>query len=168
MFKESVCGVISAKGRTHGGNGDARLATVPDERNHFLAEVGIENGLNVTAMEGMSGFVVEAEPVDGIDAEKFHAAGVDEIGEGAHHALAFKFPFISGAGRKAHEWRPPVPVDDDAQFDAEARGMPAMVFASHARNPCELRESSMPAEAPREQRVCTSGRQVFAGGVSIR
>jgi len=33
--------------------------------------------------------------------------------------------------------------------------MPAMVFASHARNPCELRESSMPAEAPREQRVCT-------------
>src|SRR5215467_486786 len=32
--------------------------------------------------------------------------------------------------------------------------MPAMVFASHARNPCELRESSMPVEAPREQRVC--------------
>jgi hypothetical protein len=72
-------------------------------------------------MEGMSRFVVKAEPVDGIDGEKFNAAGVDEIGEGPYHALAFKFPFISGARRKAEEWWSPVPIDDDAQFDAEAR-----------------------------------------------
>src|SRR6516162_3285058 len=41
--------------------------------------------------------------------------------------------------------------------------MPAMVFASHARNPCELRDSSMPAEAPGEQRVCTRSAPACGG-----
>src|SRR6516165_5792748 len=82
-------------------------------------------------MEGMGALVVEAEPVDGIDAIEFDAAGVDEIGECADHALPLEFPFISGACGEAQKRRSPMPVNNDAEFDAQTRRMPAMVFASH-------------------------------------
>ena len=72
--------MIRAERHAHGGNGNVRLATAPDERHNFFAEVGIENGLHVAAMKGMRGLVVEREAVDGIDAEEFYFAGVDEIG----------------------------------------------------------------------------------------
>jgi hypothetical protein len=69
-------------------------------------------------MEGMSALVVEAESVKGIDAIEFDAAGVDEIGERAHHALAFKLPFVSGTRGEAYQRRSPMTVNGDAQFDA--------------------------------------------------
>jgi len=131
MLKEDVGGVISAEGRAHRGNRDAGLAVVPDEGDDFLAQVGVENGLHVTAMEGMSALVVEAQAINGIDCEELDAARVNEIGEGANHALALEFPFIAGTGRKAHEWRSPMAVDDDTEFDAQTGRMPAMVFALH-------------------------------------
>ena len=133
MFKERVGGVIGAEGSAHGGNGDAGLAVVPDEGDDFFAEVGIEDGLDVAAVEGMRGFVVEAEAVDGVNAEEFDTAGVDEFGEGADHGLVFEFPFVTGAGGKADERLAVVAVDEDAKFEAEAGRMPTMVFAFHGR-----------------------------------
>src|SRR5215475_389958 len=67
MFEERICGMIRAEGGAHRGNRYLRLAIAPNERHDFFAEIRIENGLYVTAMEGMRAFVVKAEPVDGID-----------------------------------------------------------------------------------------------------
>jgi hypothetical protein len=80
MLEERIRGMICAEGHAHGGDGGLRLAIAPDKGDELLAKVGIENGLDVAAMKGMRGLAVEREAVDGIDAEKFNAARVDEIG----------------------------------------------------------------------------------------
>src|SRR5690349_14922093 len=77
MFEERVCSVIGAEGSAHGGDGNLRLAVVPDKGNDFFAQVRIELRLNVAAMERMSGLVVEALAVDGIDAVEFDAPCID-------------------------------------------------------------------------------------------
>ena len=82
-------------------------------------------------MKGMRAAIVEAESVNGIDAEKFEFAGLDEVGDGVDEALVLELPLVAGAGGEADERRAPVTVDDDAHVQAEARGMPAMVFAFH-------------------------------------
>src|SRR5712675_3565382 len=125
MLEERVGGVICAEGHAHGGDADLRLATAPDEGHDFFAKVGIEDGLHVAAMKRVRGLVVERKAVDGIDAEEFYFAGVDEIGEGADHALAFEFELVAGAGGETEQRRSPVTVDDHAEFDAEAWRMPA-------------------------------------------
>jgi hypothetical protein len=76
-------------------------------------------------------FVVETETVDGIYGVELDAAGINERSEGSDHALAPEFPFVTGAGGKAEQWRPPVAVHDDAEVEAETRGVPAMIFAFH-------------------------------------
>ena len=114
MTEEGVGGVIGAERRAHGGDGNARLAMIVDERNDFLGEVGIEYGLDVAAMEGMSTFVVEAESVDGIDGVELDAASVDELGESADHGLAFEFPFVASTGGEAEDGRAPMTVSDDS------------------------------------------------------
>src|ERR1700687_1737893 len=86
-------------------------------------------------MKGMRGLVVERKAVDGIDAEEFHFAGVDEVGERADHALAFEFPLVAGAGGKADERWPIMAVNHDAQFHAQTRRMPSVIFALHACEP---------------------------------
>src|ERR1700674_3783909 len=130
MFEERVGGVIRAEGSAHGGNSDAlRLAIVVDEGHDLFAEIGIEHGLDIAAMERMRGFVVEAVAVDGIDAKEFDLAAVNKIGKRADHALAFELPFVAGAGGIADERRPPMAKNGDAQLDAEPRRMPAVVFA---------------------------------------
>src|SRR6516164_4813337 len=123
--------MVGAERRTHGGNGKARLAVVPDERNDFLAQVGIENGLHVAAVKRMRCLVVEAEAVDGIDAVEFDTPGVDEIGECAYHALIFQLPFITGTGGKPEKRRTPVAVNNNAQFETETGRMPAVIFTFH-------------------------------------
>ena len=134
MFEEGVGGVIGAKRSAHGGNDDLRLAMIPNERNDLFAKVGIESRLDVAAVEGMSGFVVEAETVDGIDGIKLDTAGIDEIGEGADHALALEFEFIASTGRETEERRAPMPVGHDTKIQAEAGRVPAMVFTFHSRD----------------------------------
>src|SRR5882757_10371054 len=84
-------------------------------------------------MKGMRRLVVKALPVDGIDAIKFDASGVDEIGERADQSLAFKFPFIAGAGGKTDDGRAPMAVHDDAKFPSEAVRIPAVIIALHER-----------------------------------
>ena len=96
------------------------MAIVPDEGNDLFAKVGIEDGLDVTAVEWVRAFVVKAEAVDGIDAEDFDFATFDEIGEGADHALAFEFGFVAGAGGKAENGLAPVAVDDHAEVEPQA------------------------------------------------
>src|SRR5438477_4568773 len=105
------------------------LGNVEDEGHDLLAEVSIEYGLDVAAMKGMRAAIVEAESVNGIDAEKFEFAGLDEVGDGVDEALVLELPLVAGAGGEADERRAPVTVDDDAHVQAEARGLPAMVFA---------------------------------------
>jgi hypothetical protein len=154
MLEERVGGVIGAKGCAHGGDGDAgALAIVPDEGNDFLAKVGIEDGLHVAAVKGMGAFVIEAEAVDGIDAEEFYFAALDKISEGADHALAFELGFVASAGGKAENGLAPVAVDDHVQIEAEPGRIPAMNFAFH--RVCSSRAArgreSMPAEGRWEQ-----------------
>lgn len=153
MLEERVGGVIRAEGCAHGGNGDAgALAIVPDEGNDLFTKVGIEDGLDIAAVERMRAFVVEAEAVDGIDAENFDFAAFDEIGESADHALALKFVFVAGAGGKTENGLSPVAVNDDAQVEPEPGRMPTMIFAFHdvvlARR---AGRESMPALAGCEQ-----------------
>src|SRR5713226_3645476 len=135
MLEEGVGRVIRAERHAHGGDADLRLAIAPNERHDFFAQIRVEYGLHVAAMKGMRGLVVEREAVDGIDAEEFHFAGVDEIAERADHALAFEFPLVAGTRREAEQRRSPVAVDHDAQFDAQAWRMPAMNFALHRYEP---------------------------------
>src|SRR5690349_7011594 len=115
MLEERICGVIGAEGHPHGGNGDLGLAIVPDEGDDFFADVAVEHGLDVAAMERVRGFVVEGVAVDGVYGEEFYFAGIDKIGEGADHALALKLKFITGTGGESEKRRSPVAVDDDAQ-----------------------------------------------------
>jgi hypothetical protein len=42
-----------------------------------------------------------------------------------------ELPLVTGGGGEADEGRAPVAVDGDAHVEAQARGMPAMVFAFH-------------------------------------
>jgi hypothetical protein len=83
-------------------------------------------------MKRMSAFVIKAETVDGIDGIKLDAAGVNEMGERADHALTFELEFVPGAGGKADNGRAVMAVSDDAQFKAETRRVPTMVFALHS------------------------------------
>ena len=156
MFKERIRGVISAERSAHGGDGDLRLAVVPDKWDDFLAQVGIKNGLHVAAMKGVRASIVKAEAVDGVDGIKFDAAGVNEFGERADHALAFEFEFVAGAGGKADDGRAVMAVGDDAEFEAQASRVPAMIFAIHS---FALRRLSMPAE-----RKWRNGLRGFATG----
>ena len=97
------------------------LAIVPDKGDDFLAQIGVEHGLHVAAMKRVRALVVEAVVVDGIDGEKFDAAGVDEVGERADHALIFEFPLVAGAGGKADQRLAPVAVDHDAEYRCPSR-----------------------------------------------
>jgi hypothetical protein len=143
MLEERICSMIGAKGSAHGSDGHLGLAMIPDERNDFFAQIGIENGLHIAAMERMRCFVVKTEAIDGIDGIKFDAAGVDEFGERADHALAFQFKFVAGAGGKTNDGRAVMAIGNDAEFEAETRRVPTMIFALHS---FELRQLSMPAE----------------------
>jgi hypothetical protein len=146
-----VGGVIRAERSAHGGNGDLRLAMIPDEGNDLFAEVGIENGLDIAAVKRVSAFVVEAEAIDGVDGIELDAAGVDEIGEGANHALALEFEFIAGTGGKTEERRAPMSIGNDAKVQAEAGRVPAMVFTFHAREPFVMREEKYASGRKDEQ-----------------
>src|SRR5215813_3377545 len=103
MLEKRIGSMIRAEGRAHGRNRNLRLAIVPDEWDHFFAQIGIENGLNVTAVEGMRAFVVKAVTVDGINGIELDAAGIDKIGERADHSLPFKFPFVASAGGETED-----------------------------------------------------------------
>jgi hypothetical protein len=151
MFEKRIGGVIGTEGRTHGGDRDLGLAIIPDERNNLLAKIGIEGGLHVAAMKWMSAPVVETEAVNGIDAEQFDAAAVNKIGKRADHALAFEFPFVAGAGGEAEKRLAPMAVNHHAEFEAQARRVPAMVFTLHVWNPSKRRQSSMTADASEGQ-----------------
>src|SRR5208283_4081872 len=133
MFEQGIGGVIRAEGSAHGGNGDARLAVIPDERNDLFPKVGIENGLDIAAVKRVSVLVVKAEAIDGVDGIELDAAGIDEIGESADHALAFEFPFVASTGGKTEERRAPMAVGDNAEIETEARRVPAMVFTFHQK-----------------------------------
>ena len=43
----------------------------------------------------------------------------------------FELPLVAGAGGKADQRRSPVAVHDDAHVHAQARRMPAVIFAFH-------------------------------------
>ena len=134
MLEEGVGGVIRAERCAHSGNGDLRLAVIPDEGNDLFAEVRIENGLDVAAVKRVSAFVIKAEAVDGVEGIKLDAAGVDEIGEGANHALALEFPLVASTCGKTEERGAPMAVGDDAEIQAEPRRVPAMVFTFHQKD----------------------------------
>src|SRR5258708_12830437 len=141
MLEERVRRVICAEGHAHRGDTDLRLAIAPDKGHDFFAQVRIEDGLHIAAMKGMRGLVVEGKAVDGIDAEEFYFAGVDEIGERADHALAFELPLIAGGGGEAEQRRFPVALDDEAQFESQAWRMPPVKFPRHPTDPLALPQS---------------------------
>src|SRR5712691_622038 len=86
---------------------------------------------NLSVGKTKSYWTNNTETVDRIHAIKLELASVDKIGERANHRLAFELPFIAGAGGKADQRRAPMPVDDDAQLDAEPMRVPAVHFAFH-------------------------------------
>src|ERR1700722_566121 len=133
MLEKRVGRVIRAERRAHGRNGDSRtLAIVPNERNDFFSKVGVKNGLYVTPVKRMRAFIVKAEPVDGIDAEEFYFAAVDEIRQRADQALAFQLRLIARAGRKPENRLSPVPVDNDAHLETQPGRIPAAIFTFHS------------------------------------
>src|SRR5271156_5446669 len=98
MLEQAIRRVVRAERSSHRGNRDAgRLAIVPDEGNHFLADVGVELRLHVAAMEWMSAFVIKPRPVHRIHAKKFHAACVNQRREAADEPLALEFPLVASA-----------------------------------------------------------------------
>ena len=131
VSEKRVGSVIGTEGRSHGGDGDAGLARAPNEGDDFFAEVGVKDRLHVAAVKRVCGFVVETQTVDGIHGVELDPAGINERSKGSDHALAPEFPFVTSAGGKAEQWRSPVAVHDDAEVEAETRGMPAMIFAFH-------------------------------------
>src|SRR5271169_3079512 len=98
MFEERICGMVGAEGRAHSGDGDARLATLPNQRHHFFSEIRIENGLDIAAMKWMCAFIVKAQAIDGVYAVDLNAADIDEISERANHSLTFHFPLVASTG----------------------------------------------------------------------
>src|SRR6266446_212935 len=132
VLEKRIRGMVRAKGSAHRGDGDAgRLAVVPDEGNDFFAQIGIKNGLDVAAMKRMRAFIVETEPIDGIDGEEFYSSSVDEIRERADHALSFELHLVAGAGGKAQQRRAVMAINDHTELDTEARRVPAVIFAFH-------------------------------------
>src|SRR6266850_1173186 len=124
--------MVRAEGSAHRGDGDAwRLAVIPDKGNDFFAQIGVKNGLDVAAMKGMRALVVKAEAINGVNGEEFYSSGVNEIGKGPDHALAFELHLVAGAGGKAQQRRAIVPIDDYTELEAEPRRVPAVVFAFH-------------------------------------
>ena len=80
VFEQAVGGMVGTEGSAHGGDGDVLiLAIVANEGHEFIAQVGVEYGLDIAAMKWMSGFVVKAVAIDGIDGEKLDAAPVYEV-----------------------------------------------------------------------------------------
>src|SRR5690349_24937172 len=94
-------------------------------------------------MKGMRGLVVKAEAVDGVHGIKLDAAGVNKIGERADHSLPFQLQFIAGARGKTEDGRPPVAVNHDTQFDAEAVRVPAVIVALRGSCPSEANKVMM-------------------------
>src|SRR5271165_292363 len=124
--------MICTERRAHRGNRDSvALAIVPDEGNDLFSKVGIENGLYITAVQGMRALVVKTEAVDGIDAEDFYLPAFDKIGERADHALAFELRLVARASRETENRLPPMAVDKHAHVDAQPRRIPAVIFAFH-------------------------------------
>src|SRR6266849_5160272 len=124
--------MVRAEGSAHGRDGDAwRLAVVPDEGNDFFTQIGVENGLDVAAMKRMRTFIVKAEAINGVNGEEFYSSSVNEIREGPDHALAFELHLIAGTGGKAQQRRTVMAIDDHTELDAEARRVPAVIFAFH-------------------------------------
>jgi len=93
----------------------------------------------------MRSFVVKTQPVDGIHRIKLDLAPFDEIAERLHHPLAFQFPFIARARRKAQQGRAPVAVDRNTQLQSEPLGIPALIFAFHLCLLLAAGRESMPA-----------------------
>src|SRR5579871_2326619 len=104
----------------------------PDEGHDLFAEIGVPNRLHPAAVKGMRLLVVEAQPVDGVDAVELHLPALDEIRQRSDHSLAFELEFISGARGEADQGRAPVAVNHHAQLDTEPWRMPAMIFALHS------------------------------------
>ena len=72
MFEERIGGMIGAEGSAHRGDGNvAGLAAGVNEGDDLKADVGVELGLDVTAVEGVGALVVEGLGVDGVDGEDF-------------------------------------------------------------------------------------------------
>src|SRR6267142_359620 len=91
--------MVRAEGSAHRGDGDAwRLAVIPDKGNDFFAQIGVKNGLDVAAMKGMRALIVKAEAINGVNGEEFYPSGVNEIGKGPDHALAFELHLVAGGG----------------------------------------------------------------------
>ena len=146
MLEERVGGVIGAEGSAHRRNGDAlRLTVVPDKRHNLFAKVGIEDGLDIAAVERVRALVVKAEAVDGIDGEELNAAALNKIRKRADHTLAFEFPLIAGAGRKAQKRLAPVAENGHAQLQAEPLRVPTVIFTLHR---------VLPLTCCGEKRVC--------------
>src|SRR5690242_8918535 len=104
-------------------------------------------------MQWMCAFIVKAEAVDGINAEKLYLPAIDKIGQRANHALAFQFRFIAGACRKSENRLSPVAVDENSQLKTQPRRMPTMIFTFHFLPPARpAGRESMPAHTGREQR----------------
>src|SRR5260370_35771161 len=121
MLEERVGRVVGTERHAHRRDADLRLAIAPNERHDFFAQIRVENGLHVAAMKGMRGLVVEREAVDGIDAEEFYFAGVDEVAKRADHALTFELPLVTRGGGKAEQRRSPMPRAPHGQVTARAR-----------------------------------------------
>ena len=133
------------------------LAIIPDEGYDFLGEIGIENGLNVAAMEGMRSLIIEAETVDGIDGVELNASSIDELRESADHTLSFQFPFVPGTGRKAEYRGTPVAVNNHSEIEAKTGRIPAVIFTFHLTDLSSCGTScgrlSMPVGRRKEQMV---------------
>ena len=100
-------------------------------------------------MKRVSAFVVEAETVDRIDGEELQLTAVDKIRQCSDHGLALEFPFIASASGKTDKGRTPVAVDNDAQLESQAMGIPAMEFTFHQERPLSTVHSKFG-----EARVC--------------
>src|SRR5438067_13073355 len=93
--------MIRAERRAHRPDGDiARLAVVPDQRNHFFEDVRVILPLHPASVERMGAAVRERIAMIQVDAVRFHAACIDVAGDRADEALPLVFAFVATTGRK--------------------------------------------------------------------
>ena len=100
-------------------------------------------------MKRVSTLVVKAETVDRIDGKELQLTAVDKIRQRSDHGLALELPFITGTGGKTDKGRSPVSVDNNAQLESQAMGIPAMEFTFHQERPLSTVHSKFG-----EARVC--------------
>jgi len=101
------------------------------EGHRLLAHVVVVHALHPAAVVRVGAAVVERLAHVVVHREHLDSAALDELAQGADHALVAHLPLVAAARREGEERRAPVAVHDDAHLAAEPVGEPAVILGVH-------------------------------------